>query len=141
VVDRDIKDGAHDRLLSGFVRSTQPFAIVIGKAVGNAAFPCEFRVVVVIRVSRFFVKSPELAGIRARILSLQAVDWISGVVLGPLSLPCKIAFPHGRGLSLQSADWIAGTVSGSLSLPWKIAFPGGLHSISVGAHLGPSSYL
>jgi hypothetical protein len=48
-------------------------------------------------ISRFFMKSPELAGIRARILSLQAVDWISGAVLGPLSLPCKIAFPHGRG--------------------------------------------
>jgi hypothetical protein len=48
-------------------------------------------------ISRFFVKSPELAEIRARVLSLQAVDWISGVVLGPLSLPCKIAFPHGRG--------------------------------------------
>ena len=62
-------------------------------------------------ISRFSANSPELAAIRARILSL------------------------------QSADWIAGTVSGSLSLPWKIAFPGGLHSISVGAHLGPSSYL
>jgi hypothetical protein len=36
------------------------------------------------------MKTPELAGIRARILSLQAADWISGVVLGPLSLPCKI---------------------------------------------------
>jgi hypothetical protein len=43
------------------------------------------------------MKSPQLARIRARILSLQAVDWISGVVSGPLSLPCKIAFPHGRG--------------------------------------------
>jgi hypothetical protein len=43
------------------------------------------------------MKTPELAGIRARILSLQAADWISGVVLGPLSLPCKITFPHGKG--------------------------------------------
>jgi hypothetical protein len=42
------------------------------------------------------MKTPELTGIRARILSLQAVDWISGVVLGPLSLPRQIAFPHGR---------------------------------------------
>jgi hypothetical protein len=48
-------------------------------------------------ISRFFMKTPELAGIRARILSLQAADWISGVVLGPLSLPCKITFPHGEG--------------------------------------------
>jgi hypothetical protein len=40
-----------------------------------------------------FVISPELAGIRARILSLQAADWISRAVLAPLSLPRKIAFP------------------------------------------------
>ena len=44
-------------------------------------------------ISWFFMKSPELAGIRARTLSLQAVDWISAVVLGPLSLPAKSRFP------------------------------------------------
>ena len=44
-------------------------------------------------ISRFGVNSPELAGICARTLSLQAVDWISGAGLAPLSLPRKIAFP------------------------------------------------
>ena len=48
-------------------------------------------------ISRFMANSPELAEIRARILSLQAVDWISGAVSTPLSLARKIAFPHGRG--------------------------------------------
>jgi hypothetical protein len=47
-------------------------------------------------ISRFIANSPELAGIRARILSLQAVDWISGAVSAPLSLPCKIGFPDSR---------------------------------------------
>jgi hypothetical protein len=41
------------------------------------------------------VKAVELAGIRARILSLQSVNEISGAVSGPLSLPRKIAFPDG----------------------------------------------
>ena len=53
-------------------------------------------------ISRFFIKRPELAGIRARILSLQAVDWISGVVLGPLSLPCKIAFPTAEAVLVET---------------------------------------
>jgi hypothetical protein len=52
-------------------------------------------------ISRLVANSPELAGIRARILSLQAVDWISGVVLGPLSLSCKIPFPGNRDLVRQ----------------------------------------
>ena len=44
-------------------------------------------------ISRFSANRPELAGIRARILSLQCVDGISGAVSAPLSLPRKIAFP------------------------------------------------
>jgi hypothetical protein len=44
-------------------------------------------------ISRFFMKSPELAGIRARILSLQGVDWISGVVWGLCPCPAKSRFP------------------------------------------------
>ena len=44
-------------------------------------------------ISRFFMKSPKLAGIPVRILSLQCVDGISGAVSAPLSLPRKIAFP------------------------------------------------
>ena len=44
-------------------------------------------------ISRFIANSPELVGIPAGLLSLQSVDWISGALSGPLSLPCKIAFP------------------------------------------------
>jgi hypothetical protein len=48
-------------------------------------------------ISRFSANSPELAGILARVLSPQSVDWISRALSGPLSLPPKIAFPKGRG--------------------------------------------
>jgi hypothetical protein len=44
-------------------------------------------------ISRFVANSPELAAIRACILSPQSVDWISRGLSGPLSLPRKIAFP------------------------------------------------
>jgi hypothetical protein len=44
-------------------------------------------------ISRFSANSPELAGILARVLSPQSVDWISRALSGPLSLPRKIAFP------------------------------------------------
>ncbi|HEV2715662.1 MAG TPA: hypothetical protein VGU64_10395, partial [Terriglobales bacterium] len=44
-------------------------------------------------ISRLVANSPALAGIRARILSLHAVDWISGAVSASLSLLRKIAFP------------------------------------------------
>jgi hypothetical protein len=55
-------------------------------------------------ISRLVANSPELAGIRVRILSLQAVDWISRAVLAPLSLPRKIAFP-------DSGEALAGLAS------------------------------
>jgi hypothetical protein len=45
-------------------------------------------------ISRLVANSPELVGIHARILSLQAVDWISRVALALLSLPRKIPFPN-----------------------------------------------
>jgi hypothetical protein len=51
-------------------------------------------------ISRLVPNSPELVGIRVRILSLQAVDWISRAVLAPLSLPRKIAFPDRTGVSV-----------------------------------------
>ena len=44
-------------------------------------------------ISRFIANSPELAGIRRRILSLQAGDWVSVAVSAPLSLPAKSRFP------------------------------------------------
>jgi hypothetical protein len=47
-------------------------------------------------ISRLVANSPELAGIRARILSLQAIGRTSGVVSAHLSLPRKIAFPDSR---------------------------------------------
>jgi hypothetical protein len=51
-------------------------------------------------ISRLVPNSPELARIRVRILSLQAVDWISRAVLAPLSLPRKIAFPDRTDVSV-----------------------------------------
>jgi hypothetical protein len=54
-------------------------------------------------ISRFSANRPELAAIRARILSLQSADWIEGSVSGSLSLPWKIAFPDGGdGLGRES---------------------------------------
>jgi hypothetical protein len=47
-------------------------------------------------ISRLVANRPELAGIRARILSLQAIGRTSGVVSAHLSLPRKIAFPDSR---------------------------------------------
>ena len=64
-------------------------------------------------ISPFGVKSPELAGIRARILSLQTVNWTSRALSGPLSLPPKIAFPAGRDLCW----WRLGSNAGSVG--WK----------------------
>jgi hypothetical protein len=45
--------------------------------------------------------SPELAGIRLRILFRQSVYWKSGAILAALSLPCKIPFPGNRDLVRQ----------------------------------------
>jgi hypothetical protein len=95
-------------------------------------------------ISWFFMKSPELAGIRARTLSLQAVDWISAVVLGPLSLPAKSRFPTARLAepcrNSAAAAMASRKVSGSLGFSPRIALtgPGGaqradatLHAISI----------
>jgi hypothetical protein len=46
-------------------------------------------------ISRLGVNSPELAGIRAHILSLQTVNWTSAALSGSLSLLRKIAFRDG----------------------------------------------
>jgi hypothetical protein len=53
-------------------------------------------------ISRFSANRPELAAIRARILSLQSADWIEGSVSGSLSLPWKIAFPDGEDGTILS---------------------------------------
>jgi hypothetical protein len=53
-------------------------------------------------ISRFSANRPELAAIRAHILSLQSADWIEGSVSGSLSLPWKIAFPDGKMALVES---------------------------------------
>ena len=58
--------------------------------------PAPPRSLVQTEISRLVANSPELAGIRARILSLQAIGRTSGVVSAHLSLPRKIAFPDSR---------------------------------------------
>ena len=60
-------------------------------------------------IFRLSANSPELAGILARVLSPQSVDWISRALSGPLSLPPKIAFPAGRDLCW----WRLGSNAGS----------------------------
>jgi hypothetical protein len=64
-------------------------------------------------ISRFVANSPELAAIRACILSPQSVDWISRGFSGPLSLPRKIAFPGGG----DRRWWRHGSNAGSVG--WK----------------------
>jgi hypothetical protein len=54
-------------------------------------------------ISRLVANSPALAGIRARILSLQAIGRTSGVVSAHLSLPVKSRFPTAEtDLALSS---------------------------------------
>jgi hypothetical protein len=65
-------------------------------------------------ISRFSANSPELAGIRAGIQSLQAIGRTSGVVSAPLSLPRKIAFPDSRNGSWQRLGSNAGSVRGRM---------------------------
>jgi hypothetical protein len=84
---------------NGLVRSSSPPSLrwrLITAWLEVRVFSAPPRSLAQTEISRLVANSPELAGIRAPILSLQAVDWISRVVLALLSLPRKIAFP-GNG--------------------------------------------
>jgi len=51
------------------------------------------RILTQTEISRFIAKCPDLAGIRARILSLRIVDWITGAVRRLCLCPAKSRFP------------------------------------------------
>ena len=86
----------HPTSLGPLVNAQSTWLIIVWLEV--RVLPAPPRSLAQTEISRLVANSPELAGIRARILSLQAVDWISRAVLAPLSLPRKIAFPDSGDL-------------------------------------------
>jgi hypothetical protein len=65
-------------------------------------------------ISRFIANSPELAGIRACILSLQAGDRILRASSAPLSLPCK---PRRGSMTTRAPAAVARSTVRSLEAP------------------------
>jgi hypothetical protein len=84
----------------------------------------------------FIAKCPELAGIRARILSLRTVDWMTSAVLAPLSLACDIAFPDGKDWRWRRLGSNAGSVRGKMEqfvlpgpLGWQVGEASDAHAV------------